>query len=138
MLQEGAMQKLSKTVMRPRYPREWLGRDTVDGIRRLVTSSSIGHVEDRCIKSMPHQGGVREWRGDGGRRRQTNRETRGRRRGGGQTRREIEKHTHIQRWGGAGGGEKGDRRTERKAECVGGGGGRRDANTQTGSRRTES
>ena len=53
MLQEDAMQKLSKTVMRPRFPREWLGRETVDGIRRLVTSSSIGHVEDRCIKSKP-------------------------------------------------------------------------------------
>ena len=51
MLQEDTMQKLIKTVVRPRYPREWLGRDTALGIRRLVTSSSVGHIEDRCIKS---------------------------------------------------------------------------------------
>ncbi|XP_076456991.1 uncharacterized protein LOC143291170 isoform X2 [Babylonia areolata] len=52
MLQEDAMHKVSKTVVRPRFPREWLGQDSAQGILRLVTSSSVGHVEDRCLKSQ--------------------------------------------------------------------------------------
>ena len=135
MLQEDAMQKLSKTVMRPRYPREWLGRDTVDGIRRLVTSSSIGHVEDRCIKSMPHRGGVREW-GGGGTTETDKQRDKGEEEGWWtDEKRARETHTHTEMGGG------GRRETEEQREklnvCVGGGG-RRDVNTQTGSRRPES
>nr|KAG5688046.1 hypothetical protein BaRGS_003592 [Batillaria attramentaria] len=47
---EERLQKLSKMVVRPRCPREWLGRDNSPGIRRLVSSSTVGHIEDRSIK----------------------------------------------------------------------------------------
>ncbi|KAK7464564.1 hypothetical protein BaRGS_00037874 [Batillaria attramentaria] len=50
ILLEEKMQKLSRTVVRPKWPREWLGREDQSGIRRLVPSSSLGLIEDRVIK----------------------------------------------------------------------------------------
>ena len=35
------MQKMSKTDRKARHPREWLGREELPGIRRLVSNSSI-------------------------------------------------------------------------------------------------
>ncbi|XP_041347627.1 uncharacterized protein LOC121367491 [Gigantopelta aegis] len=44
------LQKLSKSVLRPRYPREWLGKDDT-GIKCLISSNQIvGHIEGRRIK----------------------------------------------------------------------------------------
>ena len=44
------LQKLSKSVLRPRYPREWLGKDDM-GIKCLISSNQIvGHIEGRRIK----------------------------------------------------------------------------------------
>lgn len=50
MLRED-MQKLSKLVVRPRCPREWLGRDDLEGIRRLVSNNAVGHVDNRRVKN---------------------------------------------------------------------------------------
>lgn len=47
------LQKFSKVEIRPRFPREWLGRDDLPGILRMVSSTSVGYVEDRSIKGKP-------------------------------------------------------------------------------------
>ena len=44
------MQKLSKVVLKSRFPREWLGRGDITGIKRLVPNSNVSY-EDRRIKS---------------------------------------------------------------------------------------
>ena len=51
-LQEVELQLLSKRVVKPYYPREWLGAEDVEGIRRLVTGNSVRRTEARrCVKS---------------------------------------------------------------------------------------
>ncbi|XP_025092691.1 uncharacterized protein LOC112563148 [Pomacea canaliculata] len=50
MLRE-EMQKLSKLVVRPRCPREWLGTYDSEDIRRLVSNNAVGHVDNRRIKN---------------------------------------------------------------------------------------
>jgi hypothetical protein len=52
MLQEEVIKKLMRSMVKPRYPREWLGRDEVKGIRRLVTSSSVGHADNLRSKCL--------------------------------------------------------------------------------------
>ncbi|XP_070208824.1 uncharacterized protein [Littorina saxatilis] len=46
-LQENSLPKAVKIVARPHHPREWVGRDSLAGIRRLVPGSSVKHMEHR-------------------------------------------------------------------------------------------
>ncbi|KAK7467819.1 hypothetical protein BaRGS_00036963, partial [Batillaria attramentaria] len=45
------LHKLRKTVLKSRFPREWLGKDDLEGIRRLVSSSTVGSIENRRVKN---------------------------------------------------------------------------------------
>lgn len=49
-LLRGEILKKRNLMFRPKYPREWLGRLDIEGIRRLVPSKAVDYDTHRKIK----------------------------------------------------------------------------------------